>query len=235
MTDEILPEFDAFAANYDKELNKGLALSGETKEYFAEGRAHWLRSCLNEVGWKDGSRGLDFGCGIGAGTPYLMEGLGLSALVGADPSEESLRIAEAEHGSDRVRFLSTTALPGEAGSFDIAFCNGVFHHIPLVDRNAAAASVFESLKPGGFFAFWENNPWNPMVHYIMSKVPFDSDAIMLWPGEARKLLKQVGFEIVRTDFRFIFPGALAALRFMEPALAKTPLGGQYQILCSKPE
>jgi SAM-dependent methyltransferase len=48
-----------------------------------------------------------------------------------------------------------------AGQADLAFCNGVFHHIPLEERAEAVAYVYRSLRPGGLFAFWENNPVEP--------------------------------------------------------------------------
>jgi SAM-dependent methyltransferase len=232
MPDTPNPEFDAYAANYDAALNRGLALSGESKEFFADGRARWLRKVLPSL--QPGARGLDFGCGVGAGTPYLLEHLQLAALTGADVSDESLRLAKAEHGSEKASFIAVDQLPALHGSHDIAYCNGVFHHIPLEDRAASARSVFDSLRPGGHFAFWENSRWNPMVHFIMSRVPFDADAQMLFPHQARQLLRAAGFEIVRTDYLFVFPGPLAALRVLEPALCKLPLGGQYQILCRKP-
>lgn len=232
MAEVLPPEFDDYAANYDVALNRGLALSGETKEYFADGRARWLRQCLG-LGGTCGSA-LDFGCGVGAGTSSLMEHLQLHDLTGVDVSTQSLDLARQQFQSDQIRFESLEHLEQVPASFDLAFCNGVFHHIPLEQRAASALSVFKALKPGGHFAFWENNPWNPMVHVIMSRVPFDEDAVMLWPHEARCLLRQAGFEIVRTDYLFIFPGVLSGLRFMEPWLCKLPLGGQYQILCRRP-
>lgn len=225
-------EFDDYATSYDASLNRGLALSGEKKEYFADGRARWLRQCLETGG--AGGRLLDFGCGVGAATPSLMGLLSLDGLTGVDVSQKSLELARQQFQNDRVHFERLDYLPQVPGSFDLAFCNGVFHHIPLEQRAASAASVFQALKPGGHFAFWENNPWNPMVHVIMSRVPFDADAVMLWPHEARSLLRCAGFEIVRTDYQFIFPGPLSGLRFMEPWLSKLPLGGQYQILCRRP-
>ena len=35
-------EFDDYAGSYDAALNQGLALSGESKEYFAHERVRWL-------------------------------------------------------------------------------------------------------------------------------------------------------------------------------------------------
>jgi len=67
----------------------------------------------------------------------------------------------------------------------------------------------------------------------MSRCAFDRDAILLTPPEARGLLRDSGFEILRTDFRFIFPRALRKLRKLEDLVHRVPLGTQYQILCRK--
>ena len=93
--------------------------------------------------------------------------------------------------------------------------------------------VYRSLVPGGLFSFWENNPWNPGTRYVMSRIPFDRDAITLTPPEARRLLRAGGFEIVRTDFLFIFPRILGWLRGFERFAATLPLGAQYHVLCRK--
>ncbi len=115
----------------------------------------------------------------------------------------------------------------------MVYCNGVFHHIPPAQRAQTVNYIWHSLRPGGLFALWENNPWNPGTRYVMSKIPFDHDAITLVPPEARDLLRQGGFEIIRTDFLFLFPKPLKSLRWIEPWLRAMPLGGQYQVLCRK--
>jgi hypothetical protein len=56
---------------------------------------------------------------------------------------------------------------------------------------------------------------------------------MLTPAEARVLLVNGSFEVLRTDYRFIFPHALRALRKTEDFVYRLPLGTQYQILCRK--
>ena len=169
----------------------------------------------------------------GFGDPYFREFLRPETVVGIDPSERSLETATKLHGSAGVRFESSTTYR-PAGDIDLAFTNGVFHHIPPDRRPGAVRSVIESLRPGGLFAFWENNPWNPGTRYIMSKIPFDREAITLTPPEARDLLKSSGFEILHVNFQFIFPKILGALRFIEARLTSLPLGAQYQILCRKP-
>ena len=59
---------------------------------------------------------------------------------------------------------------------------------------------------------------------------FLAAAIKLAPPVARRLLREGGFEILRTDSAFYFPRALGFLRGLEPLLAKIPLGAQYLTL-----
>ena len=118
-------------------------------------------------------------------------------------------------------------------TLDLAYCNGVFHHIPLNERLNSAKYIHNALRPGGIFALWENFAMNPGTRYVMSHCVFDKDAITLTPGQSRQLLKSAGFEILRTDFAFIFPRFLKFLRPLEKLLVKLPLGAQYQVLAQK--
>ncbi len=69
------PEFDAFAKDYSAELNRALAVTGESLEYYAEQRVLHLAQRLKSFGAK-AANVLDFGCGTGTATPYLLRGLG---------------------------------------------------------------------------------------------------------------------------------------------------------------
>jgi SAM-dependent methyltransferase len=223
-------DFDIYAQNYDEALALGLSFTGETKDYYAAGRVAWLAKRL--ASRKHAVRTvMDFGCGTGSGVPYLFDGLGAKLVHGVDVSAASLETARATHTRDGATFAMIEEPVGP--TFDLAFCNGVFHHIPVAERHGAAAYVHDALLPGGFFALWENNPWNLGTRYIMSRVPFDRDAIMLTPSETRRLLRDAGFDIVRTDYLFIFPHLLRALRPLERVLAPFPLGGQYLVLARK--
>jgi SAM-dependent methyltransferase len=226
------PEFDQFAENYEAALEKGIAISGESKEYFAKSRVDWLAKIFGSLGFTP-QRAMDFGCGTGTATPFLLELPGLQELVGVEVSAKSLDVARRLHGGDRVRFrLCHEFQP--AADLDFAFCNGVFHHIPLEERANAVRYLLASLRPGGYFALWENNPWNPGTRYVMSRIPFDRDAVMVSSRQAAAMLKQGGFEIVRTDFLFFFPHFLRWLRGMDGMLGKLPLGAQYLVLARRP-
>ena len=228
-----LAEFDAYAAEYDAALNQGLRLTGESKEYYAEGRVSHIGAQMARLGLQP-SNCLDFGCGTGTSAAFLRDGLGIRTYTGYDPSNDSISEAKQAVSWTEATFVAEAdAVPRQ--HFDLAFTNGVFHHIPPDQRAEAVRLVFESLKPGGVFAFWENNRWNPAVHWVMSRVPFDRDAQMLFPHQARRLLSQAGLKVLRTDHLFFFPARLAALRPLERWLRRVPLGGQYLVLVQKPQ
>ena len=174
---------------------------------------------------------MDFGCGIGSAVPDFFDILGIVSLLGVDTSLKSVEVARHKFAGRATFEAIGRFQPKE--QFDIAFCNGAFHHIPLRSRATAVAFVHRALRPGGLFAFWENNPWNPGTRYIMSRIPCDRDAVTLTTQEARQILQAGGFEILRTDFLFVFPRVLKHFRWIEPKICKFPLGAQYQILCRK--
>jgi SAM-dependent methyltransferase len=223
-------EFDAYATGYHTALDKGLSLSGEDSAFFAKGRVDWLRHRLGQLGHTSATV-LDYGCGTGSTVPLLLGLPGVQRVIATDASDALLETATREHLTDRVTFVPLSApLTGVA---DLVYCNGVFHHIPPAHRADAVAFVVRALRPGGLFAFWENNPWNPGTRMIMRRIPFDRDAVMLTPAAARRLLVDGGLAVVGTDFRFYFPASLRRLRPLEPHLRRLPLGAQYLVLARK--
>jgi SAM-dependent methyltransferase len=225
-------DFDEYAVDYEAALAHGLVISGEDGNYFAEGRVAWLAKCLRELNVYPQCV-MDFGCGTGSAAPYLRHLIAARSIVGIDTSAKSLEVAKRTFGSEPAQFLLLDQYdPSE--QIDLVFCNGVFHHLPLHERPSTVDYIYRSLRPGGVFAFWENNPWNPGARYVMSRIPFDRDAIMVWPRETRRLLQAGHFEILRTDFLFIFPRLLKLLRVVEPLVSRLALGAQYQVLARKP-
>jgi SAM-dependent methyltransferase len=225
-------EFDRYAHSYDTILEETLRITGENKDYFARGRLECLARCLARLG-KNAGLVLDFGCGTGSTIPLLFEFLGAERIIAIEEFGEMAELARARFGSERVSIRAGSDSLASAVC-DTVFCSAVFHHIPSGDRAGVARQIFEYLKPGGLFAFWEHNGWSPAARYVMSQCEFDRGCIPLSAAEARKMLRAVGFEIVRTDFRFIFPRALRWFRGLEPRFTRIPLGAQFQVLCRKP-
>ena len=197
--------FDRYATNYHDELNRGLTLAGEDADYFAHARVAWLTGRLGQLGVRPATV-LDFGCGTGSTVPLLLGIAGVESVVGTDASAASLAVARDSHPGPEATFQPLDA-PIER-PVDLAYCNGVFHHIPPAERPGALRYVRGALRPGGLFALWENNPWNPGTRMIMNRIPFDRDAETLSYLTARRLLRESGFDVIRTDFAFIFPNAL---------------------------
>jgi len=226
-------KFDDYAQNYDAALAQGLSVTGESKEYFARGRLEWLRGYLQKSGITPRCV-LDFGCGTGSATPYFFEVLDVQKVIGVDVSPRSLEVARNTWSTYRhAHFLSIQEF-NEWNTVDLVFCNGVFHHIPIAERAEAIAFIHRSLRPGGCFALWENNPWNPGTRWVMGRCPFDDDVITLSPPQARHLVQNGGLKLARTDFLFLFPRALKYFRPLEARLSSWPLGAQYQVLSRKP-
>lgn len=216
------------AEEYEAMLQRGIGLSGEDQQFFVAGRIKDLEGQL-PGGWKP-SRILDFGCGLGYSSKYLADRFPGAEVVGLDSAANALNEAQRAYGSARVRFQHSDSL-GELPPFDLCYVNGVFHHILPGERAAVVQSIRRVLKPGAYFALFENNPWNPGTRLVMKRIPFDRDAIPLTPPETLSLIRKGGFTVATpTRFLFYFPRPLAALRFMEPALARLPLGAQYWVL-----
>jgi SAM-dependent methyltransferase len=223
--------FDAYAKAYDAALNRGIAISGESRDYFARTRIEWLSFRLRQHACHP-RRVLDYGCGTGGSAPELLHRLPAASVTGVDVSRKSVELARAQYAGREVQF-SAIDEGQPAFEYDLAYCNGVFHHIEPADRGRALSYIRRSLSAGGYLSFWENNPWNPGTRLVMRRIPFDRDAKMLSAPNARRLLRDEGFDIVSTDFLFIFPRALAPLRPLEPRLTRVPAGAQYMVLCRK--
>src|SRR5262249_50913776 len=159
----------------------GIGLSGENQEFFIAGRTMDLRKRLPTPP----RRILDFGCGIGKTCAHLAEVFPDASIVGADLSEEAIDYARRNYASRHVSFASIDGLP-QLEPFDLCYVNGVFHHIDPADRQRTLELIRKVLIPGGHLAVFENNPWNPGTRMVMSRIPFDRDAITLSFLELRK-------------------------------------------------
>ena len=170
--------------------------------------------------------------GLGGSVPYLLDAFTPKKLFAVDISEESLKILKGKFKDQKVITQTPFSLESDINC-DLCFCNGVFHHIMPRDRQKNTKIIYESLDYGGYFYLWENNPWNPATHLVMSRITFDRDAVKVFPHQAVRLLKNVGFKVKLIRYFFIFPKFLKFLRPTERFLQKFPLGCQYLIVSQK--
>lgn len=143
MGDEV-PLYDDFGADYDVMVSWQERLAREEPffaELFQRARA---------------SRVLDAGCATGGHTVHFAR-MGMTA-VGADPSEEMVRIARARAaGIQGVTFVQAGF--GElssrvGGTFDVAICvgNTLPHVVTRAGLEAALTDLAGVLRPGGILA-----------------------------------------------------------------------------------
>lgn len=211
-------EFDQHARGYDDMHRASIKASGEDPEYFAIYKQKFVARLLG-AGFDRPV--LDFGCGIGNLTRFLVESF--PTVHGYDPSAESARLA-AERAPRAKFFDSTDALPRD--HFGAAIVANVLHHVPVAERPALLATIASTLAPGGRLIIFEHNPFNPVTRKAVAACPFDDNAILLKPAEVKSLLRGAGLSDVDLDYIVFFPRALAALRGLEPALAWLPMGAQ---------
>ena len=224
-------EFDRFATSYNSDLAKGLAATGEDRDFYARVRIDWTAKCVSDLGL--GVRSiLDFGCGDGRNAPVLADAFKADRVLGVDVSGAFIAEARKSKFGSKASFLTTDEWTPD-GKVDLAYSNGVFHHIRPSERKERLAAIRRALCRDGLFAFWENNPWNPGTRHVMSQCVFDRDASPISPSEARRMLTDAGIEILRFDSLFFFPRHLRILRPAERWLRGVPLGGQYMALCRR--
>lgn len=210
-------KFDAYAQTYDELHNQNLAASGESTEYFAK----YKLACLERAGAPLAAPLIDYGCGIGNVTSVL--GRAFTDLHGYDPSSECIRVAR-ERMPGSTFYSDRDAMPDS--HFATAVLSGVVHHVPRPERIATLEVVFRKLRPGGRVFVFEHNPLNPVTRHAVATCPFDDDADLLFPWQAKRLLRDAGFSHVKLDFIVFFPRPLAFLRRVEPKLGWLPAGAQ---------
>lgn len=158
---------------------------------------------------------LEVGCGAAAFTKYLLDLMPTLRLVGADISEECLKIARREcerHANAafvRMSVAEMAADPVHIGRYDAVIGNAILHHL---DEKQALTQFRELLKPGGLVLFFEPNMLNPHVAVVKNIPPIkkwagdtpDETAYIRWRLE--DLLHQLGYgDISVRNFDFLYP------------------------------
>jgi SAM-dependent methyltransferase len=219
-------KFDGYAKSYEGLHRSSIAASGEDPAYFHDYKV----DCLRRKRVLQGPL-LDYGCGTGNLTERFAQAESeVGELHGYDPSKESLAEAHARAPSARLH-TDVATLP--RAHFATAVLSGVLHHVRPSDRADVLTTVRSALRPGGHIVVFEHNPLNPVTRRAVAACPFDDDAILLWPWEARGLLRQAGFDDVRLDYIVFFPKPLAFLRRLEPRLRHLALGAQQMLIATR--
>jgi len=220
-------DFDQFSSAYEELLDRSVRVSGEGSEYFAEYKASYI---VRLTGQDFQGKILDYGCGIGLLSSALKRQLPKSVIHGYDVSAESLKMIKADLTSQGLFSDDISCLDCD---YDLTIVANVMHHLPLTERQEAISEIARRLAQCGQLVLFEHNPLNPLTRWVVKHCPFDHDAVLLRPAEARCYLQKAKMAILRRDYLVFFPRILSPLRPLEPLLAWLPAGGQYALVGAK--
>lgn len=219
--------FDQFAEDYERILDRTVAVSGEDSAYFAEYKARYLGRLL---GASFSGKALEFGCGVGRLSGFIKKFLPTIQLDGFDVSGDSIRRIDSSLSSQGVFTCDSANLARDYGLIVMA---NVMHHIPVEQRKGVTQSLADRMASGGTLVIFEHNPANPVTRWVVERCAFDADAKLLTPSEISSYLRAARLQLARRDFIVFMPRLLAWLRPLEPWLAELPLGAQYVMVANK--
>lgn len=222
-----IQEFDAYSQAYQSTLNQVTRITGESGEFFAELKARYL---VRALGGDFSGKMLDFGCGIGLLSRYLLRHFPACELHGYDISERSIEEIEPAIISSG-KFTSRENELDE--DYDLIVVANVMHHIAAEKRLEAVLPLCKRLAPGGNLVVFEHNPANPLTRHAVRICPFDVGAALLQPKEVSTYLQLAGLNIVKKSYITFFPRWFSWLRAFESFLGWCPLGAQYAVMGRK--
>jgi 2-polyprenyl-3-methyl-5-hydroxy-6-metoxy-1,4-benzoquinol methylase len=225
--ESILTTFDTFAANYQELVTENIRITGETSDYFAAYKAKYI---ARKIALPQGSRILDYGCGVGLLAEHLMKVLPGGQVDGFDVSQESIgRVSE----HLRVQGTFTTNLDALDRTYELIVLSNVLHHVTPADRQDLICKAGSRLALGGKLVIFEHNPINPLTRWAVSQCSFDEDAILLPNRETRGYFSRGELQLLWRDYIVFFPRWVKWFRPFEPFLQWCPVGAQYAVVAHR--
>ena len=226
-------DFDQFARRYGEEVDSAVAFSGRSHLFFLRAKVrHLLELARARCGDPGELTVLDVGCGTG-----ILAGLvvpHVRRLVAVDIATAGL--SEGRRLAPSCRFVAYDggALPFAERSFDLAYMVCVLHHVAVGARELLMQEVARVVRPGGVVVVFEHNPWNPLTRHVVSRCPFDRDAVLVRRPELSRLMVDAGLVLVDHAYILVFPWQSRFWRAAEARLGKLPLGAQYWAAAERP-
>lgn len=226
-------DFDSYAAEYTTLVRDPIREKfASSNRFFFERKLHVIRDFYRRRGTDLRTQHwLDVGCGQGdllrLGQSEFASAYGCDPSAGMLDSCRDLQVRQ-QHTVD--------SLPFEDHSFDLITAVCVYHHVREHQRLQFTKEVLRVLKHGGVFCVIEHNPLNPVTRLIVSRTPIDADAQLLTATRTRHVLSAAGSEILETRYFLLLPERIYGyVGFIENALGRLPLAGQYSVFAKAPE
>jgi SAM-dependent methyltransferase len=227
------PDFDKYADSYESDIADALSFVGQDPAFFLELKANAIVDLVREtLGDPSRARILDVGCGHGELDGYLIPSV--AELHGVDVAPAMVERAALTNPSARYVAYGGGRLPFDDTSFDLAFASCVLHHVPPPEHLSFVAEMIRVVRPGGLVTILEHNPLNPLTRVVVSRCPFDEEAILLPMSEAAALLRRGGLDRLGRSYIVFFPWRGRMFRRAELSLKRVALGAQYVVSGQKP-
>jgi len=219
---EHVSRFNDVAERHTEDLNNNLRLAGGDSQFFYQAKIAQIRKHLKA----EPRVILDFGCGVGTLTRMLADAFPSAVVTGYDPSEKGIAIAAQEHATYGSRLNFVFDLSAFGAKADLIVAAGVFHHIPPSQTLPAMEDISRSLTPDGQVFVFEHNPISPLTRLIVALAAVDRGAVLIYPGQMKRLMGEA--KIGGVDLRFIsfFPPFMRPLLWLEPYPEWLPLAAQ---------
>jgi ubiquinone/menaquinone biosynthesis C-methylase UbiE len=175
----------------------------------------------------DGRKALDVGCGDGTFSVRYWDMGHPARLVGIDPADKAVAVADRRKGDRPVEFMVGTgaSLPYANGEFEVAILQGVLHH-----TNNPAGTIREVLRVAPEIVVVEPNGYSPVLkalerlsgyHRAHHERSYTSRTLDRWVREA-------GGEVVERRFAILVPyfcpdWLARALKAVEPIVEALPV------------
>jgi len=152
------------------------------------------REFLTWLNVPKGQRWLDLGCGTGVLTSQILQNCAPESVIGVEPSEKFLALAQVDIVDERAQFLqgSGETIPVNANSVNVAVSGLVLNFIP--NQEQAMMQLMRCVKAGGTVAAYV---WDYCGHVQFMRYFWDA-AVALDPS-AREKDEGVRFPICRPD------------------------------------
>jgi ubiquinone/menaquinone biosynthesis C-methylase UbiE len=230
MDDDNKKMFDGYASSYSRVVGDYVGFAGQPHSFYTRAKAYQLLNIL-ETRQPGAQRVLDVGCGHGLIHP-LLKSPNLE-LHGVDVAPKTLDQASRANPDVNYEVYDGTRLPYQDNHFDSVFTICVMHHVLPDNWPSFVAEMHRVLRPGGTLTVFEHNRFNPVVRYIVSRIPIDSDAVLLSSGKVRNLLRRCRFTNLSTRHFLFFPFDYPIVRRAERSLRWFPMGAQYVVFGDK--
>jgi SAM-dependent methyltransferase len=237
-----LQEFDQHKETYRTEIDKAVAFSGQSHDFFTRVKAEYLIELLERFSserTRSNERAalnvLDIGCGHGHIHPYLTRSKLNLRLTGIDVASTVIEEARMANLGVTYHDYDGARLPYPDGSFDAAYTIAVMHHVPPPQWPAFLQEARRVVRPGGLVVIFEHNPINPLTQWIVRTCPIDDNAVLLGSRRLSKLVGQAGFSKVESRYILFTPLDAPRYRTFDRMIGWLPLGAQYYVSAHAPQ